>query len=44
MDRGNLKKTGVLSVLLYGCESWCLTQKGMLKPLRSWYNKRIREM
>ena len=39
-----LYSSGVLSVLLYGCESWCLTQKGMLTPLRNWHNKRIREM
>ena len=39
-----MKESGVLSVLLYGCESWCLTQKGMLTPLRNWHNKRIREM
>ena len=39
-----LYSPGVLSMLLYGCESWCLTQKGMLIPLLNWQNKRIREM
>ena len=39
-----LYSPGVLSVLLYGCGSWCLTQKGMLTPLRNRHNKRIREM
>ena len=38
-----LYSSGVFGVLLYGCESWCLTQKGMLTPLRNWHNKRIRE-
>jgi hypothetical protein len=39
-----LYSSGVLSVLLYGCKSLCLTQKGMIKPLRNWHSKRIREM
>ena len=34
---------GVLSVLLFGCESWCVTME-MLTSLRNWHNARIREM
>ena len=34
---------GVLSVLLFGCESWCLTME-MIVLLRNWHNARIREM
>ena len=36
-----LYSSGVLSVLLYGCESWCLTQKGMLTPLRNWHKSAL---
>jgi len=39
-----LYSPGALSVLLFGCESWCLTQKGILIPLHNWHNKRICEM
>ena len=31
-------------MLLYGCESLCLAQKGMLIPLRNRQSKRIREI
>ena len=34
---------GVLAVLLYGCESWCLTAESV-RRLANWHNKRIREM
>jgi len=34
---------GVLSVLLFGCESWCVTME-MLTLLRNWHNARICEM
>ena len=30
-------------MLLYGCESWCLTAESVSR-LRNWHNKRIREM
>ena len=30
-------------MLLYGCESWCLTAESISR-LRNWHNKRIREM
>jgi hypothetical protein len=32
----------ILSMLLLGCESRCLTQRGVLKLLFNWHNKRIR--
>ena len=41
--KGKLYAGGVLSVLLYGCESWCLTEASVSR-LSSWHNKRIREM
>ena len=41
--KGKLYAGGVLSVLLYGCESWCLTEASVNR-LSSWHNKRIREM
>ena len=34
---------GVLAVLLYGCESWCLTAESV-RRLANWHNKQIREM
>ena len=34
---------GILAVLLYGCESRCLTAESISR-LRNWHNKRIREM
>ena len=33
----------LLAVLLYGCESWCLTAKSV-RLLSNWHNKQIREM
>lgn len=41
--KGKLYAGGVLAVLLYGCESWCLTAAS-IKRLSLWHNKRIREM
>jgi hypothetical protein len=41
--KGKLYAGGVLAILLYGCESWCLTESS-LRRLSSWHNKRIREM
>jgi hypothetical protein len=41
--KGKVYASGVLAVLLYGCESWCLTAASLNK-LRRWHNKRIREM
>ena len=40
---GKIYSGGVLAVLLYGCESWCLTAESISR-LRNWHNKRIREM
>jgi len=40
---GKIYSGGVLAILLYGCESWCLTA-GFISRLRNWHNKRIREM
>jgi hypothetical protein len=34
---------GVPAVLLYGCESWCLTAESV-RRLTNWHNKRMREM
>jgi hypothetical protein len=31
------------AVLLYGCESWCLTAESV-RRLTNWHNKRVREM
>jgi len=36
LAKAALCSSEVLSVLLYECESWYLTQKGMLTPLRNW--------
>ena len=41
--KGKVYAGGVLSVLLYGCESWCLSAASLNKLCR-WHNKRIREM
>ena len=41
--KGNVFKGGVLAVLLYGGESWCLTAESTTR-LRNWHNKRIHEM
>ena len=41
--KGKVYAGGVLAVLLYGCESWCLTAESLNK-LSMWHNKRIREM
>ena len=41
--KGKVYAGGVLAVLLYGCESWCLTAAS-IKRLSLWHNKRIREM
>jgi hypothetical protein len=41
--KGKVYSGGVLSVLLYGCESWCLTAES-INRLSLWHNKRIREM
>jgi len=41
--KGKIYTGGVLAVLLYGCESWCLTAESISR-LRNWHNKRIREM
>ena len=41
--KGKVYASGVLAVLLYGCESWCLTAKSV-RRLANWHNKRIREM
>jgi hypothetical protein len=34
---------GVLAVLLYGCESWCLAAESV-RRLSNWHSKRVREM
>ena len=41
--KGKVYAGGVLAVLLYGCESWCLTAESV-RRLANWHNKRIREM
>jgi hypothetical protein len=41
--KGKVYAGGVLAVLLYGCESWCLTAESVQR-LANWHNKRIREM
>jgi len=41
--KGKIYTGGVLAVLLYGFESWCLTAESISR-LRNWHNKRIREM
>ena len=41
--KGKVYAGGVLAVLLYGCESWCLIAASIQK-LGLWYNMRIREM
>jgi hypothetical protein len=41
--KGKVYAGGVLAVLLYGCESWCLTAASV-KRLALWHNKRVREM
>ena len=41
--KGKIYAGGVLAVLLYGCESWCLTAES-IKRLSRWHNKRLREM
>ena len=41
--KGKVYAGGVLAVLLYGCESWCLTAES-IKRLSRWHNKRTREM
>ena len=40
---GKVYAGGVLAVLLYGCESWCLTAESV-RRLSNWHNKRVREM
>ena len=41
--KGTVYANGVLAVLLYGCESWCLTAESV-RRLANWHNKRVREM
>ena len=41
--KGKIYADGVLSVLLYGCESWCLSAKSLNK-LTLWHNKRPRNV
>ena len=41
--KGKVYAGGVLAVLLYGCESWCLTADSVQR-LANWHNKRVREM
>ena len=41
--KGEVLKGKALAVLLYGCESWCLTAESTTR-LRNLQNKRIREM
>jgi hypothetical protein len=41
--KGKVYAGGVLAVLLYGCESWCLTAESV-RRLANWHNKRVREM
>ena len=41
--KGKVYAGGVLAVLLYGCESWCLTAAS-IQRLSLWHNMRIREM
>ena len=38
--KGKIYTGGVLAVLLYGCESWCLTAESISR-LRNWYNKQL---
>ena len=39
--KGKVYACGVLAVLLYGCESWCLTAE-LVRRLSNWHNKRTR--
>jgi len=41
--KGKICPGGVRTVLLYGCESWCLTAESISR-LRNWHNKRMHEM
>jgi hypothetical protein len=41
--KGKIYSGGILAVLLYVCESWCLTAEPISR-LRNWHNKRIHEM
>ncbi len=41
--KGKVYAGCVLAVLLYGCESWCLTAESV-RRLANWHNKRIREI
>ena len=41
--KGKVYAGGVLAVLVYGCESRCLTAESV-RRLSNWYNKRVREM
>ena len=41
--KGKVYAGGVLAVLLYGYESWCLTAESV-RRLSNWHNKRVREM
>lgn len=41
--KGQVYTGGVLAILLYGCESWCLTAAS-IQRLSLWHNKRIREI
>jgi exonuclease III len=41
--KGKVYSGGVLAVLLYGCESWCLKAESV-RRLSNWHNKRVREM
>ena len=41
--KGKVYAGGALAVLLYGCESWCLTAESEQR-LGNWHNKRIREI
>ena len=41
--KGKVYAGGILAVLLYGCESWCLTAESV-RRLNNWHNKRVREM
>jgi len=41
--KGKVYAGGVLAVLLYGCESWCLTAESV-RRLGNWHIKRVRKI
>jgi hypothetical protein len=41
--KGKVYAGGVLAVLPYGCESWCLTAEAITR-LYNWHNRPLREM